>query len=132
MRRAAVVLPATAAGLAAVLSFHPRAPASRTAAATEAPAGASGRTVTGTATMTQYGPVQVKVTVRGGRIAAVTAVQLPQSDPRSAEISSYAEPLLREQALTAQSAQVDGVSGATYTSEGYRTSLAAALSKVGL
>jgi uncharacterized protein with FMN-binding domain len=132
MRRAPIVLAATAAGLAAVLSFHPREPASRTEATTSA--GASGRTVAGSVAMTQYGPVQVKVkvTVRGGRIADVTAVQLPQSDGRSAQISSYAAPLLREQALSAESAQVDGVSGATYTSEGFRTSLAAALSKARL
>jgi uncharacterized protein with FMN-binding domain len=130
MRRAPIVLAATAAGLAAVLSFHPREPASRTATTTSA--GASGRTVAGSVAMTQYGPVQVKVTVRGGRIADVTAVQLPQRDGRSAQISSYAAPLLREQALSAESAQVDGVSGATYTSEGFRTSLAAALSKARL
>jgi uncharacterized protein with FMN-binding domain len=76
---------------------------------------------------TRYGPVQVRVTVRAGRVAAVTALQLPQSDPRSTEISVWAEPLLRQEALQAQSASIDAVSGATYTSDGYRASLSAAL-----
>jgi uncharacterized protein with FMN-binding domain len=76
--------------------------------------------------------VQLKVTVSGGKITTVQPVQLPSSDPKSYEISSYAAPQLQQSALTKQSANVDVVSGATYTSDGYKTALQSALDKAGL
>ncbi|MEU1786568.1 FMN-binding protein [Streptomyces sparsogenes] len=94
--------------------------------------GGGGRTVTGDAARTQYGPVQVSVTVSGGRITAATAVKTPDSGPRSEQIAASAVPKLNQAALTAQSAKIDTVSGATYTSEGYRKSLQSALDKAGL
>jgi uncharacterized protein with FMN-binding domain len=76
---------------------------------------------------TQYGPVQVQITLVGNRIANVNAIQLPSDRSRSIEISQYAAPILRQEALTAQSAQIDVVSGASYTSQGYADSLQSAL-----
>lgn len=93
--------------------------------------GASGtKTVTGTLISTRYGPVQVEVTVVNGKITSITAVELP-SGGRSGMISAYAAPILTNEALAAQSAQIDLVSGATYTSTGYERSLQAALDQVG-
>jgi len=77
-----------------------------------------------------YGPVQVTVQMTNGEVASVTAAQLPYDNPRSQEISSQAEPILQSEALQAQSAQIDVVSGATYTSEGYASSLQSAIDKV--
>lgn len=131
MRRAPLVLAATAAGTGALLAFHPRQPA-HSAGTSGKTTVAGGRTITGSAQSTQYGPVQVRVTVRGGRVVDITAVQLPGSDPRSSQISSYAAPQLRQEALTAQSASIDAISGATYTSAGYQASLQAALDTAGL
>jgi uncharacterized protein with FMN-binding domain len=90
------------------------------------------RTVTGPVVSTRFGTVQVAITVEGGQLTDVTALQLPSDDRRSASISSRAEPTLRSQALTAQSAAIDGVSGATYTSAAYARSLQAALDSAGL
>ncbi|WP_208105602.1 FMN-binding protein, partial [Streptomyces sp. GC420] len=90
------------------------------------------RTVTGATAQTKYGPVQVRITVTGGRITGATAVQSPSSSPRSSEISSTAVPELNQETLAAQSADIDTVSGATYTSAGYRQSLQSALDQAGL
>jgi uncharacterized protein with FMN-binding domain len=90
------------------------------------------RTVTGPVVSTRFGTVQVAITVEGGQITDVTALQLPSGDRHSASISSRVEPTLRSQALTAQSAAIDGVSGATYTSDAYARSLQAALDSAGL
>ncbi|MEU9152009.1 FMN-binding protein [Streptomyces sp. NPDC048417] len=90
------------------------------------------RTVTGDTVQTRWGPVQVKVTVKSGKITDVTAVQYPTENPRDQQINSYAIPQLRRETLTAQSAQIDTVSGATYTSEGYQQSLQSALDSAGL
>jgi uncharacterized protein with FMN-binding domain len=89
-------------------------------------------TFTGSAAQTQYGPVQVEITVASGRITDVTALQLTDRDGHSASISQQAAPILRQEALQAQSAQIQAVSGATYTSEGYTTSLQSAIDKAGL
>jgi uncharacterized protein with FMN-binding domain len=82
---------------------------------------------TGQVASTEFGPVRVQITLANGRITDVTALQLPSAHRRSAQISSYAEPILRSEALQAQSAQIDLVSGATYTSEAYAQSLQSAL-----
>jgi uncharacterized protein with FMN-binding domain len=76
---------------------------------------------------TVWGPVQVQVRITGRKITDVTTLIYPTGTERDQEINSYALPRLRRQALTVQSAQIDGVSGATYTSDGYRRSLQAAL-----
>ena len=123
-----------------------RAPAARTAtapvktapapAATHAAPAPSPRptttTYTGQTEDTPYGPVQVEIWVSGGRITDVQALQLPNDTPRSQEISSYAGPQLRQEALQAQSANIDTVCGATYTSDGYRQSLQSALDQAHL
>jgi uncharacterized protein with FMN-binding domain len=67
------------------------------------------------------------VTLSGGKIADVAALQLPQNDGHSARISSAVEPMLRSEVLSAQSADIQTISGATYTSEAYVTSLQSAL-----
>lgn len=90
----------------------------------------SSQTATGSTVDTMYGPVQVKVSMTNGEVTSVTAAQLPYDNPRSQEISSQPEPLLRSEALQARSAQIDVVSGATYTSDGYATSLQSAIDKV--
>ncbi len=84
-------------------------------------------TVTGPVVQTQFGPVQVQVTLANGRITNVTALQLPSDRQRSAYISSIVGPMLQGEALAAQSAQIDLISGATYTSDAYAQSLQAAL-----
>ncbi len=93
--------------------------------------GATGRSASGTfkgsAVSTRYGPVQVQIEVAGGRIVDVAVLQVPNTDRRDQEINGYAVPILRQAALDAQSADIDTVSGATYTSEGYRRSLQSAL-----
>jgi uncharacterized protein with FMN-binding domain len=85
---------------------------------------------TGSVVSTRYGDVQVEVTISGGAIVDVTALQLPGRDGRSRSIASQAEPILREEALTAQSANIDVLSGATYTSDAYAQSLQSALDQV--
>jgi uncharacterized protein with FMN-binding domain len=87
------------------------------------------QTVDGTLISTRYGPVQVEITVSNGKITAITAIALP-SGGRSGAISAYAAPILTSEALAAQSAQIDLVSGATYTSTAYERSLQAALDQI--
>jgi uncharacterized protein with FMN-binding domain len=84
-------------------------------------------TFTGSPFSTPYGNVQVQIKVTDGRIMDVVALQLPSDNQRSQELSSQAGPQLRQEALDAQSADIDTVSGATYTSDGYRQSLQAAI-----
>ena len=149
MRRAPIVLTATVAGTAAVLSFKahepdlPAATAASPAATTPsspAPsasgsgsgAGSGGtRTATGDAIATRYGNAQVRVTVSGGKITKIEAIQLQANEPKSVQISHAAEPILRQSALTKQSAAIDAVSGATITSASYEASLQSALDKLG-
>lgn len=90
--------------------------------------GGSGNTVAnGTVSQTRWGPVQVQVTIAGGRITDVKTLQQPNGNFRDQEINSYAVPQLRQEVLSAQSANIDTVSGATVTSDGYISSLQAAL-----
>jgi uncharacterized protein with FMN-binding domain len=148
MRRAPIVISATVAGVAGVLSFQaqPRkltpiasspaatgkvATSTRSPAKTKTTTSAAPVTATGAVAQNPYGNVQVRVTVTGGKITQVTALQLPQSDPKSAEISQYAAPQLQSEVLAAQSAKINGVSGASYTSQSYDTSLQSALDQIG-
>ncbi|GAA2791125.1 FMN-binding protein [Kitasatospora paracochleata] len=150
MRRAAVTVTATTAGVILLLSLKPHeggtaaAPItsdssgstgssgsgseSGSVQATEPSAGAT-RSITGNAVSTRYGPVQVKVTLTGTKITKIDVVQYPTRDRRDQEINSYALPVLNQEAIAAQSANVDVVSGATFTSDGYARSLQSALDK---
>ena len=157
MRRVILAIVATAAALVLLLSFktHPQSaagtsppaalgsptpggtgsgtPAGTGGAAAGAPAasGGPGKTVTGAAWPTIYGPVQVRITVAGGRITAASAVEYPVNTPRDEQINAFAIPQLDKEAVAAGSAKIDTVSGATYTSGGYIGSLQNALDKAG-
>jgi uncharacterized protein with FMN-binding domain len=96
---------------------------------TSASAGGT-RTANGPVVDTRYGPVQVEVILRGSKLTDVKTLQYPSDRRRSQEINAQALPILHDQAIAAQSAQIDGVSGATYTTTGYEQSLQAALDKV--
>ena len=89
-------------------------------------------TFTGTSVHTRFGDVQVQITVQDGILSDVTALQLTDQDSRSVSISNRAAPILRQEVLSAQSANVHSVSGATYTSNAYLTSLQSALDQAGL
>jgi uncharacterized protein with FMN-binding domain len=96
--------------------------------ATATPATGSGANViNGSSYGTRYGPVQVQITVSAGRITKATAIDYPQGSGRDQEINRVAIPQLDAEVVQAQSAHLDAVSGATYTSEGYVGSLQAAL-----
>jgi uncharacterized protein with FMN-binding domain len=105
---------------------EPSASAAPTPTPTPTPASHDG-TFTGPVEPNFYGDVQVRVTIKGGRISDVQAVQLPSDRSRSAYISQVAGPMLRSEVIQAQSAQINIISGATYTSESYAQSVAAAL-----
>jgi uncharacterized protein with FMN-binding domain len=122
-----------ASGTSQQPSNSPTAAASPTTGATATGAPATGtRTLTGSTVDTQYGPVQVQVTLTGTKITDVSAIQVPSENGRDQQINSYAVPQLTQEVLTAQSAHVDMVSGGTYTSEGYLTSLQSALDQAGI
>ena len=152
MRRAPIVIGATVAGTAGVLAFHAQAPAvpTATAAAVTTTSAATTRTTTtssststsagsstvsgsatGTAIDTQYGAAQVRVTVQNGKIVKLEALQLQGNDPRSVQISGSAAPVLQQEVLAKQTAAVDAVSGATFTSASYMQSVQSALDKLG-
>ncbi|AOR35364.1 FMN-binding protein [Streptomyces fodineus] len=136
---------ATVSGVVLLLSLKPASgPAAASAAGTapqatagaqESPqggtqaAGAQAGTVTGDATPTQYGTVQVRLTVSKGKVTKAEAVQAPKGG-LSDQKTALAVPKLNQEAVAAQSAQIDAVSGATYTSTGYKKSLQSALDKV--
>lgn len=99
---------------------------------TQSAAAASGtQTVQGAAEMTRYGQVQVQVVITDGKITDVQALQYPTRERRDQEINAQAIPLLRNEVLSAQSAHVQGVSGATFTTEGYLASVQSALDAAG-
>ena len=96
-------------------------------AAPAAPLPAGSQVLTGPDVPNRYGDVQVQLTLSGGKITDVTALQLPFDRQRSNEISQIAGPMLRSEVLQVQSANIDIISGATYTSQGYAQSVQAAL-----
>ncbi|MFE0515893.1 FMN-binding protein [Streptomyces sp. NPDC058964] len=151
LRRIVLASAATVSGMVLLLSLKPHtSPAVAVGAPAPAPSssssassggsssGSSGKSATGTKTatgdtvQTRWGPVQVRVTIKGGRLTEVKAVSYPHENPRDQQINSYAIPQLRREALAAQSAEIDTVSGATYTSDGYRQSLQSALDSAGV
>lgn len=137
MRRAIATIASTIAGLVLLLGFktgHPPGGALAGAGAAPGsgrPASQGPRTVTGPAVQVPpFGTVQVRVTTIGQRITSVRAVELPNDNAYSAALSLAAGPRLSREALAAQSARIDVVSGATYTSDGYARSLQAALDRL--
>jgi uncharacterized protein with FMN-binding domain len=116
--------PATTAGTVVVA-----APAPSTGTT---PATGTGTTFTGTVAQTRWGPVQVAITVADGRITGITVPQYPDGNGKDEQINASALPELTKETLSAQSADIDVVSGATVTSEGYLTSLQSALDQAGL
>ncbi|MFI1801967.1 FMN-binding protein [Streptomyces sp. NPDC020379] len=140
MRRAAVTVLTTATGVVLLLSLKPQhspappavsAPQPVTSPATTLPPGSRTGAFTGAVIDTRYGPVQVEATLTQGRLTAVRVLQAPSGRGRDQEIAAYALPRLTQEALGAQSAGIDAVSGASYTSEGYIQSLQSALDKAG-
>ena len=100
---------------------------------TEAPAASAGSTtVTGEAVSTRFGNVQVQITVEDGKITASEVAQVPWNDRKDQEINGRAVPVLNAAAVDAQSADIDMVSGATYTSEAYIQSLQSAIDQANL
>jgi uncharacterized protein with FMN-binding domain len=98
------------------------------AGASPSPSAATGtKTYTGTAVSTRWGDVQVAITVTNGKITDVQVPVYPDRNGRDQEINAYALPTLRQETLDAQSANIDAVSGATVTSDGYLQSLQSAL-----
>jgi uncharacterized protein with FMN-binding domain len=88
--------------------------------------------VTGAVASTQWGPVQVQLTVKAGKITQVSVLQYPSGNGKDAEINSYALPILTQETTSAQSASIDMVSGATVTSTGYIQSLQSAIDQANL
>lgn len=155
MRRVVLATFGTVAGVVLLLSLKPhhavhlaalplspapsapgqrKGPAARTGGNTTGKGRATqgGRTVTGGTVATPYGPVQVKVSLDGKKIVAIKAVRLPADGERSRRIAEFAVPRLTQEALSVQSAQIDAVSGASYTSQGYMQSLQSALDRAGV
>jgi len=158
MKRVILAIVSTVASLVLVLSFKTHSPSaaatppaavgtsgtstgtsgssssssSSTKSSTKSSTSTSSKTYTGDSAMTRYGPVQVQITVKNGAVTNVAATDYPTGDPRDAQINSYAIPQLNSEAASAGNANIDMVSGATYTSEGYLSSLQSALDKAGL
>ncbi|MCU4186819.1 FMN-binding protein [Acidiferrimicrobium sp. IK] len=158
MRRYPLVIAGTVAGTAAVLAFPVHKPAltissasattstaggsaagsatptttpSAAAPSTAAPSSAT-RGATGTDEQFRYGDIAVKVTVQGTKITNVGIATISETDGRSQSIDSYAVPQLEQQVINAGSANINGVSGATYTSQAFYDSLTSALKKLGI
>lgn len=128
MRRAILAVTATVAGLVALLSFKTHS-SERTVATPQPPASLppGERAITGNVANTAYGPVQVQVVVATTRIVKVNILEQPSSTEHDLQIGQFAFPKLIGETLSAQSARIDSVSGATYTSGGYIKSLQSAL-----
>ncbi|MGN6599790.1 MAG: FMN-binding protein [Actinomycetes bacterium] len=155
MKRAILALVGTAAGLYALLGFKTEPLPTTSSISAPTPSSSSSKaessstptpssssptpnsssskaattTVTGNAIDTRYGPVQVQLTMTAGRITAVRVLQYPAHDGRDIQINNYALPVLIQETTQAQSANIDMVSGATFTSDGYIQSLQSALDK---
>jgi uncharacterized protein with FMN-binding domain len=139
MRRIALWLFSTVAALVLLFSYRTSTNsggATTTAAAAAAPTpdttsgsgtSSGGKTYSGSIAQTRWGPVQVTITVAGSKITDVAVPTYPNGNHRDQEINAYALPILTQETLSAQSADIDTVSGATVTSDGYKESLQAAL-----
>jgi uncharacterized protein with FMN-binding domain len=100
-----------------------------TTASASAPSGLKDGTFTGKVADAYYGNIQVQAIVSGGKLTDVKFLQYPNDRPASVRISNNAMPLLKSEAITAQNAKVDIVSGATETSQAFQQSLSDALSQ---
>lgn len=152
MKRSHLVAGGTVAGVVAVVGLsvhHPTTalsagalssssaststtPTSNSSSSSTSTSSAGVRSATGADEAFRYGDIAVKVTVSGHKITAVRIASINETDGRSVQIDQYAVPQLEQQVLAAGSTQIDGVAGATFTSEAFVTSLASALSKLGL
>jgi uncharacterized protein with FMN-binding domain len=116
-------------------SSTPSASATSSATATPTPttaaSGAKDGTFTGSSISTRYGNVQVQVTISGGKITDITPLKLTDRGGLSVQISSQVAPILHDEVISAQSANVQNVSGGTYTTQGYLQSLQSALDQAG-
>ena len=127
----------TNSGTSPAASPTPSAPDPTKADTTAAPiappaAAAAGGSFTGSSVNTPYGSVQIQIVVTNHKITDVKALHLTDDGGRSVQISNKAAPILRSEVLSSQSAQVSSVSGATYTSDAYLTSLQSALDQAGI
>ena len=127
----------TSSGKSPAAAPTPSAPSPTKAATTAAPstapaAAAAGGSFTGSSVSTPYGSVQIQIVVANHKITDVKALHLTDDGGRSVQISNEAAPILRSEVLSSQSAQVSSVSGATYTSDAYLTSLQSALDQAGI
>ena len=139
MRRIVVWLMSTLAAVVLLFSYRTStmgtgAAASPGGAAVDPPAPlaagsapADGSTYQGSIAQTRWGPVQVSITLVGGKIVDVSVPTYPNGNGRDREINAFALPELTKATLAAQSADIDSISGATVTSNGYKESLQAAL-----
>jgi uncharacterized protein with FMN-binding domain len=122
--------PSSAPTKSAQPTTKPSATATAAPTKTAAPTGATDGTFTGDPTTIRYGTVQVKITVQNGKIVDAQAVKAPTGS--NDRYTQMAVPRLREQTIAAQSANIQGVSGASFTSYGWYTSLVSAIAKAGL
>ncbi|HWS35186.1 MAG TPA: FMN-binding protein [Actinoplanes sp.] len=127
MKRITLWMLSTVAMLVLLFSYRTSTGQSAVAETVAVAPSASGDTYTGDTVPTQEGDVQVVITVADGRITGVTVPVRPGGSPKHEEISGSAIPVLVEETLAAQSADIDSVSGATYTSGGYKESLQSAI-----
>jgi uncharacterized protein with FMN-binding domain len=138
MKRALLIAGGTIGGLGAVLMITPPNLSETTQIVgaipqvdpSAAPSDAAPESFTGDEVTMRYGIVQVKITVQGGKIVDAQAVQAPTGS--NDRYTQKAVPVLREQTIAAQSANIQGVSGASFTSYGWYTSLASVIAKAGL
>lgn len=136
MRRISLWFLSTVAVVTLLFGYHTStsgpATTSQTVVAAPAPAAAGSSTVTGAVAQTRWGPVEVRLTLANGKITAVDVVQYPNGNGRDREINAGALPVLVQETISAQSTNIDMVSGATVTSEGYVQSLQSALDQANL
>jgi uncharacterized protein with FMN-binding domain len=155
MRRVILAVTGTIAGLVALLSFKSHVPTLPVAATSGTGGGSSTSsssssssssttvpgefqsgvgpltagetTITGRVANTVYGPVQIELVVKDSKIVKVAVLEQPTNTIHDIQIGQFAFPNLIKETLTAQSAKIDAVSGASYTSAGYISSLQSAL-----
>jgi len=141
MRRIVLWVMSTLTLLVLLFSYHTSQGASTTVAssieqlnnsATSSTDSSSSTTYAGDTVQTQFGPVQVQITVSGDQITKAEVLQVPWGNGRDQEINSLAVPILNSEAVQRQSAQIDMVSGASFTSNGYITSLQSAIDQANL
>jgi uncharacterized protein with FMN-binding domain len=133
VRRIVLAIGSTAAGLVILLGHNGTASVVGTNAVTSVAAGVTtGQTYDGAVAQTRWGPVQVRISVSNNKIVGAIALQVPSGNGRDTEINSYAVPILNKEAVSTGTAAIDTVSGATVTSNGYITSLQAAIDAAGL